>query len=108
MMGRVHADGWAARPDARVAAVYDPIEDRCRELAAHTGARAGCTVAPGFDFADFELADREALCRAFPGHRRLISRLTPPSRHLAQGRVAHAVNRLSADALTGRPIGRPQ
>jgi len=36
----------------------------------------GCTVAPGFDFADFELGDREVLCRKFPEHRRLITRLT--------------------------------
>ena len=27
----------------------------------------GCTVAPGFDFADFELADPEGLSRRFPG-----------------------------------------
>ena len=26
----------------------------------------GCTVAPGFDFEDFELADIDALCRQFP------------------------------------------
>lgn len=26
----------------------------------------GCTVAPGFDFADFELADRKALLRKYP------------------------------------------
>lgn len=26
----------------------------------------GCTVAPGFDFADFELADRDALTKQFP------------------------------------------
>jgi predicted cupin superfamily sugar epimerase len=26
----------------------------------------GCTVAPGFDFADFELADPEDLWRRFP------------------------------------------
>jgi predicted cupin superfamily sugar epimerase len=36
----------------------------------------GCTVAPGFDFADFELADRAALLRSFPAHRALIERLT--------------------------------
>ncbi len=29
---------------------------------------AGCTVAPGFDFRDFELADTAALCRQFPEH----------------------------------------
>ena len=36
----------------------------------------GCTVAPGFDFADFELADREALLRQYPGHGELIRALT--------------------------------
>lgn len=36
----------------------------------------GCTVAPGFDFQDFELGRRAELIRAFPGHRTLIERLT--------------------------------
>ena len=36
----------------------------------------GCTVAPGFEFADFELADRARLAAAFPGHESLIRRLT--------------------------------
>jgi len=36
----------------------------------------GCTVAPGFDFADFELPNREELCRQFPQHRQVIERLT--------------------------------
>ena len=39
-------------------------------------ALVGCTVAPGFEFADFELAQREELSRRFPQHRRLIERLT--------------------------------
>ncbi|WP_169974682.1 cupin domain-containing protein [Tautonia rosea] len=39
-------------------------------------ALVGCTVAPGFDFADFELADREVLIREFPQHEALIRRLT--------------------------------
>jgi hypothetical protein len=39
-------------------------------------ALVGGTVAPGFDFADFELADRAALVRAYPRHRALIERLT--------------------------------
>jgi predicted cupin superfamily sugar epimerase len=39
-------------------------------------ALVGCTVAPGFDFADFELADREALLRAYPRHQDWIRRLT--------------------------------
>jgi len=37
---------------------------------------AGCTVAPGFDFADFELADREALSGQYPSHAALIRALT--------------------------------
>jgi len=40
----------------------------------------GCTVAPGFDFADFCLADRCALQADFPRHRQLIAELTRQSR----------------------------
>lgn len=36
----------------------------------------GCTVAPGFDFADFEMADRRQLCAAYPQHAELIARLS--------------------------------
>lgn len=36
----------------------------------------GCTVAPGFDFADFELADRDRLTSTFPQHAALIASLT--------------------------------
>ncbi|RZT00322.1 cupin domain-containing protein [Aquimarina brevivitae] len=36
----------------------------------------GCTVSPGFDFDDFELADRKALSLRYPEHRKIISRLT--------------------------------
>jgi len=39
-------------------------------------ALVGCTVAPGFDFADFELGERAALLREYPSQRRLIERLT--------------------------------
>jgi uncharacterized protein len=39
-------------------------------------ALVGCTVAPGFEFEDFELAKREELARQFPPHRKLIGRLT--------------------------------
>lgn len=39
----------------------------------------GCTVAPGFDFADFEMADREVLLTEFPQHRAMIEQLTQPS-----------------------------
>jgi predicted cupin superfamily sugar epimerase len=35
----------------------------------------GCTVSPGFDFADFRLGDAETLLREFPGEAALIRRL---------------------------------
>ncbi|MCB9045662.1 MAG: cupin domain-containing protein [Chitinophagales bacterium] len=36
----------------------------------------GCTVAPGFDFADFELADKNALLEKYPQHKDIILSLT--------------------------------
>ncbi len=39
-------------------------------------ALVGCTVAPGFDFADFELGARADLLRRFPQHREIIEKLT--------------------------------
>lgn len=36
----------------------------------------GCTVAPGFDFADFELADRNVLIQQYPQHAGIITSLT--------------------------------
>lgn len=36
----------------------------------------GCTVAPGFDFDDFELPTREALLRAHPEHAAVVRALT--------------------------------
>jgi len=36
----------------------------------------GCTVSPGFDFADFEMADKTNLLAAFPEYREVISRLS--------------------------------
>ena len=36
----------------------------------------GCTVSPGFEYADFEMGDRTKLIRLYPKHRKLIERLT--------------------------------
>lgn len=36
----------------------------------------GCTVAPGFDFDDFELAERDPLTKLFPEHAEIITKLT--------------------------------
>jgi len=37
----------------------------------------GCVVAPGFDFADFELAKRKEMLESFPAHKSIIEQLTP-------------------------------
>lgn len=34
----------------------------------------GCTVAPGFDFADFEMAQKDNLLKTYPKHREVIER----------------------------------
>ncbi len=39
-------------------------------------ALAGCTVAPGFDFEDFELGKRSELISLYSQHRKLIEQLT--------------------------------
>lgn len=43
-------------------------------------ALVGCTVAPGFEFSEFELADTPALMRAYSSHEALIRRLAPKKR----------------------------
>ncbi len=39
-------------------------------------ALVGCTVAPGFEFEDFEMGKREELTSLYPQHREIIQRLT--------------------------------
>ena len=59
------------------ATVNDPGWQEAR--GSHAGfTLMGCTVAPGFCFADFELGDRTTLVSQYPQHRTLIERLTPP------------------------------
>ena len=41
---------------------------------------AGCTVAPGFEFSEFELADPDRLAADYPAHRALVARLAPRAR----------------------------
>lgn len=43
-----------------------------------TYALVGCTVAPGFDFKDFEMAGRQQLFNEFPQHMEMITELTHP------------------------------
>jgi uncharacterized protein len=42
-----------------------------------TFALVGCTVAPGFEFSEFELAEVGGLVRQYPQHRELIERMGP-------------------------------
>jgi predicted cupin superfamily sugar epimerase len=48
----------------------------CRLVPGGSWALMGCTVAPGFDYADFELADRQQFLAAHPEHADLIKALT--------------------------------
>lgn len=47
---------------------------RCANKKGYT--LVGCTVAPGFDFADFEMAERDALQQHYPQHEEIIKQLT--------------------------------
>jgi uncharacterized protein len=49
----------------------NPLEVECRPYAL-----VGCTVAPGFEFEDFELARREDLEAKYPGQKEMIQKLT--------------------------------
>jgi len=44
-----------------------------------TYALCGCTVAPGFDFVDFELGGRDVLTARFPAHASIVVELTRPT-----------------------------
>lgn len=55
---------------------HSHFSQRRREVGHASYALVGCTVAPGFEFEDFELAKREELAGKFPRHRELIERLT--------------------------------
>ena len=42
----------------------------------HSYTLSGCTVSPGFDFADFEMAERSVLVQEFPQYEETITMLT--------------------------------
>lgn len=78
-------------PDGRYRAVLigaDPAADQQFQFVVPAGcwfgaepdgdgaSLVGCTVAPGFDFADFELADQKELLLKYPEHSEVIRRLT--------------------------------
>ena len=56
------------------------IRDRCWFVAVPVDENGfslvGCSMAPGFDFDDFELANRKELTKEYPQHTHLITRFT--------------------------------
>lgn len=46
-----------------------------RPATTNSFALVGCTVAPGFDFADFEMAKKEELLKVYPQHQEWIEQL---------------------------------
>jgi predicted cupin superfamily sugar epimerase len=67
-----------AHADAVFQAVVKAGDWFAAECASPEGvALVGCTVAPGFEFSEFEIADVNALAAAHPAHRDLIARLGP-------------------------------
>ena len=49
-----------------------------------TFALVGCTVAPGFDFVDFEMGDASALRKQFPRYKAVINRLCPEEKKVSR------------------------
>lgn len=50
----------------------------CRLVLSGRWALMGCTVAPGFEYADYKAGDREALIAAYPEYAESIASLTRP------------------------------
>lgn len=77
----IHAD---AKHERRLVGLGDVLQTTVAggaHFAAHVDAPdgyalAGCSVAPGFEFADFQLASRAMLLAAYPQHAPLIARYT--------------------------------
>lgn len=74
--GVLHTHRLGAEPGAAFQAVVAAGHWFAAELAdPKTFALVGCTVAPGFEFNEFELADSAALQQRHPDHAALIARL---------------------------------
>lgn len=73
---REHLLGRDFDAGERLQAVVPAFDWFASEVVSESGyALVGCTVAPGFDFEDFELAEKSRLSAEFPQHRHAISRL---------------------------------
>ena len=70
-LGRDHANGEVLQ-----AVVPRGVWFGSRVASGGDFALVGCTVAPGFDFADFEMAERTQLTNDYPQHKEIIAALT--------------------------------
>ena len=67
-----------SHPDAAFQAVVSAGDWFAAECVSPSGvALVGCTVAPGFEFSEFEMAKAGELERVYPEHQALIARLGP-------------------------------
>lgn len=82
--GRVHQTFMLGRDRARGERPQYVVPAGAWQAAVSAGARwslCGCTVAPGFDFADFEMPPREEMLRLLPDHEVAVLRLTREPAH---------------------------
>lgn len=73
VLGLGLADGQVPQAIVPAGAWFGAILEPDRE---HDFALVGCTVSPGFDFADFELGRRSDLLARFPQHAEIVRALT--------------------------------
>jgi predicted cupin superfamily sugar epimerase len=69
MLGGDPSKGQAHQAAVRAGLWFAASADRGYSL-------VGCTVSPGFDYADWELGDRKKLVEEYPEHRRVIEKYT--------------------------------
>lgn len=70
-LGQDPSRGENLQSVVRAGSLFGAVVDRPESYAL-----VGCTVAPGFEFDDFEMPDRRTLTDTYPEHRALIERLT--------------------------------
>jgi uncharacterized protein len=81
--GRVHRTLILGRDFARGERPQHVVLAGTWQAAVPTGTRwalCGSTVAPGFDYADFEMPSREEMLQLLPDHADVVRRLTRPPR----------------------------
>ncbi|HVH43806.1 MAG TPA: cupin domain-containing protein [Labilithrix sp.] len=87
--GRVHQTFILGRDLARGQRPQHVVPAGAWQAAVSVGAKwslCGCTVAPGFDFADFEMPSREEMLRLLPDHAAAVKQLTRQTREDATAR----------------------